>query len=81
MSVDACFYREKSESVAGKYSGRWWRDKFGGRWWREGVSGRMAGRSGWKGGGKGGRKTRRCEQEREKIWRESGGRKIMGEKC
>jgi hypothetical protein len=63
MSVDAGFYRKKFESVAGKYSRRWWRDKFGGRWWREG----MAGRSGGKGGGKGGRETRRCERVKEKI--------------
>jgi hypothetical protein len=41
----------------------------------------MAGRSGGKDGGKGGRETRRCERGREKIWRESGGGKIMGEKC
>jgi hypothetical protein len=63
-SVDACFYREKSESMAGKYSGRWWWDKIGRIWWRKGVTGRMAGRSGGKGDGKDGRETRRCEREK-----------------
>jgi hypothetical protein len=56
------------------------------RAWRENIAGdgggiNLAGDGGGKGGSKGRRETRRCERERKKIWRESGGRKIMGEKC
>jgi hypothetical protein len=37
----------------------------------------LAGDGGGKGGGKGGREIRRCEREREKIWRENNGEKCQ----
>jgi hypothetical protein len=72
MSVDACFYRENPRA---------WRENIAGDGGGINLTGDGGGKDSGKGGGKGGRETRRCEREREKIWRESGGGKIMGEKC
>ena len=49
-SVDPCFYREKSESVAGKYGGRGVAGKYGGnaKWKRDGGRG-VAGKTGGRG--------------------------------
>jgi hypothetical protein len=55
--------------LAGDGGGKKWRDKFGGRCWREEVAGRVA--------AKGEREIRRCEREREKIWRENNGEKCQ----